>query len=345
MAPTEKAPLPGKQSQPEFEAKRIGVVVIGRNEGARLNHCFSSLEGLPHLIYADSASTDDSVLIARGHGAEVVALTDDVALTAARGRNAGAAILLDREDIDYIQFVDGDCRLDPDWLSAASSFLDAHLEVAVVCGRRFEYDTEFSIYNKLCDLEWDTPIGQAESSGGDALVRVSAFREVGGFADEQIAHEEPEFCARLRKLGWQIWRMDAPMTEHDAATDRFQQFYRRNKRAGFGMCQSLLRRGASTDRAARTILRRAFFWAVVLPTASLVSLILDWRLSLSLLLIYLLQWVRVSWRTWRSRHFDFPESMHVSALNLISKFAEAHGAIQYCLQTYLGKEATSFSIK
>ncbi|MDP2229914.1 glycosyltransferase, partial [Methylotenera sp.] len=52
---------------------RVGVVIIGRNEGDRLVRCLKSLvKQSPQLIYVDSGSTDDSVNVARSMGAEVV---------------------------------------------------------------------------------------------------------------------------------------------------------------------------------------------------------------------------------------------------------------------------------
>ena len=327
-------------------AGSIGAVVIGRNEGSRLEGCFASLRGLSHVVYADSASTDDSVETAKRHAATVIALGNDVALTAARGRNAGARKLIQENDeLEYIQFVDGDCEMSSGWLSAAQIFLDDNPDVAVVCGRRFERSPGSSIYNKLADREWDTPIGQAESCGGDSLVRRSAFVAVNGFADEQTAHEEPEFCARLRKAGWQVWRIDAPMTQHDAAMTRLRQFYRRGRRAGYGMCQSLLRPGALTDSAARSILKRAVAWAVVLPALIVFGLFIDWRLSAALLSLYVVQWLRITWRTWKSPDFGLLDSMKVSGLSLIGKFSEAQGAAGYVFDKLRGKTAGAKSYK
>ncbi|MFE1817307.1 glycosyltransferase family 2 protein, partial [Metapseudomonas otitidis] len=74
-----------------------------------------------------------------------------------------------------------------------------------------------SIYNQLCDLEWDTPVGQAKACGGDALMRADAFVQVNGYRADLIAGEEPELCVRLRAQGWKVWRLDAEMTLHDAA--------------------------------------------------------------------------------------------------------------------------------
>jgi hypothetical protein len=87
--------------------------------------------------------------------------------TAARGRNAGfAALKAMKRDIRYVQFVDGDCEVVPGWLDAAFVFLENWNEVAVVCGRRRERYPERSVYNRLCDIEWDTPVGQAAACGG-----------------------------------------------------------------------------------------------------------------------------------------------------------------------------------
>ena len=69
---------------------------------------------------------------------------------------------------------------------------------AAVCGRRRERFPERSVYNRLADLEWDTPVGDARSCGGDAMLRVAAFDQVGGYDPTVIAGEEPELCVRLR---------------------------------------------------------------------------------------------------------------------------------------------------
>jgi hypothetical protein len=80
----------------------------------------------------------------------------------------------------YVQFVDGDCEVQAGWLATAQSFLNEHPTVAVVCGRRRRYP-EHSIYNLLCDLEWDYA-GEALACGsGDAIDAVDAFVAAQGF--------------------------------------------------------------------------------------------------------------------------------------------------------------------
>ena len=93
--------------------------------------------------------------------------------------------------------MDGDCELTEGWLETALSFLIAHADVAAVCGRLRERYPEQSIYNWLCDREWDGPVGEVRC-GGDAMMRVRALEAVGGYREDMIAGEEPELCVRLR---------------------------------------------------------------------------------------------------------------------------------------------------
>src|SRR5262245_31310611 len=74
---------------------RVGVVVIGRNEGDRLLHCLRSLDPAARpTVYVDSGSTDGSPELASSLGAHITALDLSVPFTAARARNAGLDTLL-----------------------------------------------------------------------------------------------------------------------------------------------------------------------------------------------------------------------------------------------------------
>lgn len=196
--------------------QQIGVVAIGRNEGNRLKECLLSVlgEGIT-VVYVDSGSTDGSVALARSLNVHVVELDLSIGFTAARARNAGFEHLLQvNPSIEFVQFVDGDCRVVQGWLQRAANEMVAHPEVVVVCGRRREEFPQNSIYNRLCDIEWDTPVGEAKACGGDAMMRVSALKQVGGFNPSLIAGEEPELCVRLRQNGGKIMRINAEMTCH-----------------------------------------------------------------------------------------------------------------------------------
>ena len=178
--------------------------------------------GVSKVIYVDSGSSDDSVAMAQSLGVAVVELDMTRPFTAARARNEGFRCLRkEAPELNYVQFVDGDCEVVPGWLEKATLFLNEHSDVAAVCGRRRERFPDRSMYNMLCDMEWDTPVGEAKYCGGDAMMRASVLESVGGYREDMIAGEEPELCVRLRSAGWKIWRLGEEMTLHDAAMTRF----------------------------------------------------------------------------------------------------------------------------
>ena len=218
---------------------QVGIVAIGRNEGERLRRCLDSVVGHGHtVVYVDSGSTDGSVDLARAKGVEVVQLDMSKPFTMARGRNAGFARLEEIEPgIQFIQFVDGDCEVVNGWLETALARLKDRADVAIVSGRRRERFPDRSLYNRLADIEWDTPIGEARYCGGDALVRVDAFRQVGGYNVSLIAGEDPDLAVRIRQHGWVVLRIDAEMTLHDMAMTRFSQWWKLRSAIGLRVCR------------------------------------------------------------------------------------------------------------
>lgn len=241
----------------------LGVVIIGRNEGERLRLCIESvLAARVMAVYVDSGSADESVALARGYGIPVVELDPARPFTAARARNAGADWLEERfPSLPYIHFIDGDCELVAGWLPAAREALEAEPGTGAVCGRRRERHPDSTLYNRLCDGEWNTSIGYADTVGGDALFRTAAFRDGGGFSAELIAGEEPDLCHRVRQAGWRIRRLDHDMTVHDAAMTRFGQWWQRNRRSGYATAEALRRRGMRDPRMWRQVLSN-LFWAL-----------------------------------------------------------------------------------
>jgi serine acetyltransferase len=231
---------------PENSAQAIppvGLVVIGRNEGERLRDCLVSLAGQGGpLVYVDSGSSDGSRELAAGLGAEVLELDLSRPFSMARARNRGVARLRElAPDLEFVHFFDGDCQVMPGWVESAWRYLESRPAVVALCGRRRERYPEGSLYNAMADLEWDGPAGPVASVGGDALYRLATFTESGGFNEALIAGEEPELCWRLRALGHEIHRLGQDMTLHDAQLLRFQQWWRRMVRGGYGSLDVLQR--------------------------------------------------------------------------------------------------------
>ena len=313
----------------------IGVVIIGRNEGDRLVACLDSLpRSGAALVYVDSGSTDASVHMARSRGITVVELPLDQPFTAGRARNAGFRRLLElHPGIPFVQFIDGDCRVAAGWLAFATDFLESHPRVAIVCGRRKEIHPELSLYNRLCDIEWNTPLGEADACGGDFMARVAVFSCVNGFDPGLIAGEEPEMCFRIRRLGWTIHRAAPLMTLHDAAMTRFGQWLRRSSRSGYAYAaRGVLHWHAGYCR--RENLRIAF-WAGVLPVTSILGTMLLSPWCLLLVLLYPLQYVRLVQQT---RKADPEADAALYALFLmLGKWPEFYGQIVYLLRRMRGQ--------
>lgn len=312
---------------PAPDASRLGVVVIGRNEGERLRRCLASVlethqTEAPIVVYVDSGSTDGSPEAAAALGAVVHALDLRQPFTAARARNAGVARLHALAPaLEFIQFVDGDCEVALGWMPKAVAFLVENAEVAAVCGRRRERHPERSVYNLLCDIEWNTPVGEAKACGGDVMMRASALRQVVGYRDDLIAGEEPELCVRLRAKGWKIWRLDAEMTLHDAAITRLQQWWMRCMRAGFAYAEGVRLHGAPPERHWVRESRSAWVWGAGIPLAVLVASGVTGPIAAWGLAIYPVQVLRLGWRFEGSARARWARAFFL----VLGKFPEAAG--------------------
>ena len=306
----------------------LGIVAIGRNEGDRFRRCLQSLlgRGAP-IVYVDSGSTDGSIEYAREHAVEVLELDTSIPFTAARARNAGFDRIRElAPDVELVMFLDGDCEVDPEWLPTAERFLDEHEDYAVVCGRRRERYPDASVYNYLCDVEWNSPIGDTKSCGGDAMMRAEAFAAVGAFNATLIAGEEPELCVRLRRAGWKIRRIDHEMTLHDADVNRFSQWWTRMRRGGHAYAEGASMHGAPPERHSVKETRRVVMWGLVLPILAIAASAFTKALSLGLLLLYPLNLARIARRLSQQGE---PRPWTVATFLMLAKFPESLGWLRY----------------
>lgn len=309
---------------------KLAVVTIGRNEGVRLRRCLeSSLVKTSVVVYVDSASTDKSVALAKQLGAHVVELDMSIPFSAARARNAGfEALKKIAPDIELVQFVDGDCELIEGWLTKAIEFLEKNSDYSLVCGRRRERFPEKSIYNRMCDIEWNTQAGDTDACGGDFIIRSAAFEKINGFNSNLIAGEEPEMCFRLRQSGGKIYRIDADMTWHDADMTRFSQWWLRAKRAGHAYANVAHLEWKQKNGIWKSEVIRIWLWGLLIPLFILVPTLLFSRFLVFALLIYPLQVLRINTRFVQQ---GLPVSLARSYafFCVLAKFPEMLGQVTY----------------
>jgi len=320
----------------------VAAVVIGRNEAERLRRCLDSCSGVDGMVvYVDSGSTDGSVAIARETSVDVVELDMSMTFSAARARNAGFARLQALSAADFIQFVDGDCEIQAEWINRASSYMAGHPDVAVLAGRLSERFPDASIYNRLGDLEWNcSKPGEVDAVGGIFMIRRAAFESVGGFNDSVTAGEEPELCQRLIQKGWKLVRLDCDMAWHDLAMNRFGQWWRRQMRTGYGGLDVARRFGLAgfirNNWRARfwsvwpfLVLMTGVFAAVSGGAGSIVAV-------MSVAMLWPLQLGRIAWRSWRNGQ---PPDIAIAYgyFTMLSFWPQMFGQIKYALDRFIGR--------
>lgn len=328
---------------------RLGVVAIGRNEGERLRVCLASIRRLhpdAPAIYVDSASTDGSADVAAALGVRVHALDATRPMNASRGRAEGLDMLLAANpELAAVLFIDGDCELREGFVVRALDELERDPKLGAVAGRRRERHPERSVYNRMMDLEWNVPPGEAEACGGDSVMRVAAVRGAGGWDPTVTAGEEPQLCARMRGLGYRIRRIDAEMTIHDSAMTTLGQWLRRERRTGHGALDLVRRFGAERHPDFAGIVRRARRAALGPVAASIggagaaaAGLLLVDRAALAVpagliglcmgFLLVVVQWAR-SAASFRRRGLAVPDAARAAVATVLGKFAQVQGQLDW----------------
>jgi cellulose synthase/poly-beta-1,6-N-acetylglucosamine synthase-like glycosyltransferase len=286
-----------------MSARLVSVVVIGRNEGGRLERCLAYVAAMQQpnfdieTIYVDSGSSDGSVALAQQFGAQVIVLNPPRP-TAALGRNAGWQAAAG----EIVLFLDGDTVLHPEFVAGSLIAFD-NPAVAVVWGHRRETLATHSLYNRVLDLDWIYPPGETAFCGGDALFRRSTLEATGGYDGTLIAGEEPELCRRILALGQRILHVDRPMTGHDLGITRFAQYWRRAARAGHAYAEVSARFALTTEPFWLQESRRNVMQALVLMVSPLAGVAASlWLQSAWPLLVIGLALIGLVLRTaWKAR--------------------------------------------
>ena len=328
----------------------VGVVAIGRNEGDRLIRCLDSLkQHLPHtvpIVYVDSGSTDNSIAEAQARQVAVVELDMSIPFTGARARNEGLHYLIQHcPQVDYVQFIDGDCELIAGWIETAIAALSQDLQLAVVFGQLQERFPEASAYNRLAAMEWAVPAGEANACGGIALMRIAAVNAVGKFNAKMICGEEPELCIRLRQQGWKIRCLEQAMAIHDMDMHQFGQWWKRSIRGGWAVAEGAAMYGNTAEQYKRKEHLSGWVWGAILPAFAIALAITSRGITLVLLLCaYLLLLFKI-FSYQRRLGKSFQNAWTYAFFCTLSKVPQAIGQAKYWISRCQTKPATLIEYK
>ncbi len=317
-----------------------GFVSIGRNEGDRLK---VGLRAIKHLcpespvVYVDSGSDDSSVAFAQSLGIHTVELDLSIPFTAARARNAGFKVLMSiAPDLEFVQFMDGDCELLPGWIEAATATLKQDQKNGIVSGRRSERYPDATIYNQLIDIEWNTAVGEALAVLGDMCVKVEIFKSIQGFNESIISAEDDDFCIRARRADYKVFRIDADMSKHDANITRLSQWYKRSKRGGHGYANIFHLHGSDPDRYFRRELKSVLFWGGAVPVGFLLFLFI-WPPMALLILVGYMSFVAKTVLRLKRNGYPLRVALAYGLLIFSGKIPELMGMFHYLKNYFLSR--------
>ena len=209
----------------------LSIIIITRNEAANIGLVIESalqeaaIYPGTEIVVVDSASTDETIEIARQYPIGVFCMPPTWQLSAAAGRYIGYL----NTSGEYILHLDGDMALVQGWLGKALPYMAANPQLAG-CNGYWEniYKEEGKIiYREMHEWEEGVGLEQVEEFGGAALYRRAALDKVGGFNPYIYSYEEPELCARLRAVGYELVRLPEQIGEHYGLPEHSVASYKR----------------------------------------------------------------------------------------------------------------------
>jgi glycosyltransferase involved in cell wall biosynthesis len=199
----------------------LSIVAIGKNEAEHIPRLLESVNALRaqcdfpiETIFVDSASTDDSVAVAKQYFDTVVELKPDPRLCASAGRHAGTLAA----QHPWVFYIDADMEICEEFFPVIAGLTDAPSDLKGIIGayvHRFDNGTvafqghEGGIFKS----EW------AGTMGGASILRRDAVLEAGNWDPGVFGKEEMNLYARLGGGKRVIRYVPEPMIYH------FSEFY------------------------------------------------------------------------------------------------------------------------
>lgn len=205
----------------------VTVVVVTWQGAHLLRECLNSLrkQTIQHqVLVVDNASSDDTTTVLADYPEVQV-----IRLARNAGFAGGVAAAFDVVDSEFIALLNNDAAADPDWLRFSLAAVTPGC--AAVTARMLLWDGVTINNTGIAMLPngygSDRGLGETHQqrfaaaaevfgfSGGAALLRAQAIRDIGGFrAEFFLYYEDTDVSWRLQLAGWQIRYEPSALVRH-----------------------------------------------------------------------------------------------------------------------------------
>jgi cellulose synthase/poly-beta-1,6-N-acetylglucosamine synthase-like glycosyltransferase len=211
------------------EFPKVTVAICARNAAGTIKACLNSLMDLDYpkeklkILLVNNASTDTTSDIAAQYP---VTIFNENHIGRGHARNAAWKNC----KTDLIAFTDADCRVSRGWLKElAPFFLDK--KTAIVGGDIVTPGTEplaryFELRQIVSNREFsgNYPYSPPFLATANALFRVQAIADAGGFKTHYRVAEDADICWRIQNNGWYLKYVNKGEVFHDHRTTRKAMF-------------------------------------------------------------------------------------------------------------------------
>lgn len=263
----------------------ISFIIIGKNEGWRLEKCFASVHQVIaedrladwEIVYVDSKSSDDSVSIAKQYGARVYLITGEC--NAAIARNIGAK----EAKGDVFFFIDGDMEIMAGFLPVVLN-ADGALIYPFVSGifNDVEYDTNWQYIrttrrHRLQEGEADAV---EVTTGGLFLITRVLWEQLGGMDNRLKRSQDYDLGLRMADAGFPLHRKAIFLANHYT-----MQYIVRNDYVLYNKYTALLLRKHWKNSRYLSIFVKQNYTTIVLLIVIVLSWLSPWVWSLYFLVL------------------------------------------------------------
>ncbi len=234
----------------------VSVVIKALNEekhiAASIESALKALEGLNgEVILADSASTDQTVEIAKNYPVTIVQLAN----TSDRRCGVGPQLGYQYACGDFIYMLDGDMELDTDFLHQALSEMENDLQLGGIAGIVIEKSEANFQFRGRKRRNVEGKSGKVKWLDMGGLYRRKALEEVGYFSNRNLhAFEEQDLGLRLSHSGWEMKRLPVTGVVHHGHTEDTLNLLKRRWRSRYL---------DGTGEIIRASWRKEYFWEVL----------------------------------------------------------------------------------